>query len=181
MNEFKQESSLTWGSPAAWGSPAISPAKLPNPSPRQNAVCETPPKRHHSDPSPYHGAAIQKQSSHSHLNNSGCVPSTSPKTAHVNNPGQNSSTRFRQQRSHFSTPPYHFWPNSGHSFRTPNQLFNSPVRYDSGRQSFGNVCNTESPSFNKSCNPGASNQIENYYQPSMVTDPWKGCKPVVRS
>ncbi|KAL3859228.1 hypothetical protein ACJMK2_009457 [Sinanodonta woodiana] len=203
MHQSRQNDSLGRGSPPAWGSPALTQANLPN---WKNAIHPAPPKRILSDTCMYPEAAIQinnfkrRHNSHSQLDNNGCISSKRPRNSFCNTPGTSSSIRF--QRSPFITPPYHLEEHAEHnnfktpshagpsfrtpthnvhSFRNPRQLFSSPALSSSGRQSLGNRYDTQSPRVDKSCTPGARNDIENYYHPSMVTDPWKCCKPVIRS
>lgn len=96
---------------------------------------------------------------------------------------QQYSPRHHDYKNNF-TPSHHRMssPNE-HHFRTPNSdyiPFSSPNSGGNrGRGSGRKFYKTfQNPRKDKSCNPGGSQNIEDYFQPEMLQDPWKFCTPV---
>nr|XP_022321786.1 M-phase-specific PLK1-interacting protein-like [Crassostrea virginica] len=96
---------------------------------------------------------------------------------------QQYSPRHHNYNSSFTPPNYRMSSPKDHHFRTPNSDFNpfSPPNSGGsrGRGSGRNSQKTfQNPRKDKSCNPGGSQNIEDYYHPEMLQDPWKFCTPV---
>lgn len=114
---------------------------------------------------------------------------TSPRNFHSNTPRhllpRNSSPR--QPNSYQYTPPQYINRSSSNGqsskdsidFKTPHQCY-SPRGRGNGRKSFTRQFN-QTPRLDPHCNIGGSTNIEDYFNPSMVEDPWRNMTPVIVS
>lgn len=116
---------------------------------------------------------------------------TSPRNFHQSTPRpyipRNGSPRHQHTSSYQNTPPQ--FANRPYSngqiykdnsdFKTPHQCF-SPRGRGNGRKSFTRQFN-QTPRLDPNCNIGGSTNIEDYYNPSMVEDPWRNMAPVIVS
>ncbi|XP_045169166.2 M-phase-specific PLK1-interacting protein-like [Mercenaria mercenaria] len=151
--------SLSFGSPAlnmpAFGSPAVNFGAP--------AVQNTGLNRHHSTPSPRHYNPQYSPRARGH-NQSPFQQSPrgqSPRqySPYGNNKQSNENFRYSKDGNGFKTP-HQFSPNRGRG---------------NGRKSFNRQFG-QTPRFD--CNAGGSLNIEDYYHPSMIEDPWRNYKPV---
>lgn len=156
--------SLSFGSPAvnmpAFGSPAVNfgaPAVQSSGHPGLN--------RYNTTPSPRHFSPQTQYSPRAHVHN---------QSPFQRSPRGQSPHQYSPYGGNKQSDDYYRFSRDGSSFKTPHQFSPSRGR-GNGRKSFNRQFQQNS-SFD--CNAGGSLNIEDYYLPSMVEDPWCNYKPV---
>lgn len=121
--------------------------------------------------SPAQSSSCPPQNSFSYPNRR---PSMSPRHQQFSPRHHSFNDSFTPSNRKMSSP-------KDHHFKTPDYVpFASPSSggnrgRGSGRKSYKTFQN---PRKDNSCNPGGSQNIEDYYHPEMLQDPWKYCTPV---
>ncbi|XP_060065112.1 M-phase-specific PLK1-interacting protein-like [Ylistrum balloti] len=137
-----------------WGAPAR--GYSPNPSPRADRQFQSPGSAKHQSPR--------------HLNFS---------SSSYSSPSLMNSSGFSHPYDRYTSP-------SDSKFKTPHSpnLFSPPGSRGrggySGRKHNQNYHRNfnQTPRQDRNCNPGGSGNIEDYFHPSMLHDPWKFCSSV---
>ncbi|WAQ94783.1 hypothetical protein MAR_007254 [Mya arenaria] len=154
----------SFGSPALpFGSPAMNNSG--------NAYNRTPSPRHQSPYSPrgYNNGHSGRGYNHQGYNsrNSGHFQHNSMSPRHQFSPSHGPPMKY----SPYSPVEYQRQMSEPANFKTPQSFGRG-----NGRKSFTKTFE-KTPRFN--CNPGGSNSIEDYYNSSMVEDPWHNLNPVL--
>lgn len=155
-------SSVPFGSPAlgmpAFGSPAVGFGAPAVHNSSFNSLKGTPSPRHYNQQfSPRSQCPNNSPRAFHHQSPRGRAPQFSPYANR--DPFRQPNDNYRQDNSGFKTP-HQYSPNRGRG---------------NGRKSIGRHFGQTS---RLDCNAGGSLNIEDYYHPSMVDDPWRNLSPV---